>query len=138
MVGTPGVFYRNVLNGLMVGLHTCRACYIGTPLYICGFVVLGATLQKHLSVGALVMGWGIALVAMIVNTVAICTFLHSRLTRKDLTAIHLRCICERLFPKTPRRNQRAVEPRPCVRWLQCPIFSSAMGRKARSVANSRL
>jgi len=47
------------------------ACYIGTPLYICGFVVLGATLQKHLSVGALVMGWGIALVAMIVNTVAI-------------------------------------------------------------------
>ena len=26
------------------------------PLYICGFVVLGAALQKHLSVGALIMG----------------------------------------------------------------------------------
>ncbi|KAJ6608990.1 MFS general substrate transporter [Mycena sp. CBHHK59/15] len=36
------------------------ACYISVPLYICGFVVLGAALQKHLGVGALVMGWGIA------------------------------------------------------------------------------
>jgi hypothetical protein len=122
----------------MVGLHTCRACYIGTPLYVCGFVVLGATFQKHLSVGALVMGWGIALVAMMVNTVAICMLLHFRLTLKYLTAIHLRCIYERLFPETPRRNQRVVKPRPCLRWLQHPILSSAMGNKARSVANSRL
>jgi len=122
----------------MVGLYTCRACYIGIPLYICGFVLLGATLEKHLSVGLLVLGWGMAIVAMIVDTVAICTFLHSRLARKDLTAIRLRCICERLFPETPRRNQRAVEPLSCVRWLQRPIFSSAMGIKARSVANSRL
>ena len=121
-----------------MGLHTYRACYIGTPLYVCGFVVLGATFQKHLSVGALVMGWGMALVGMMVNTVAICMFLHYRLTRKYLTAIHLRCICERLLPETPRRNQRIVEPRPCLRWLQHPILSSAMGNKARSVANSRL
>jgi len=47
------------------------ACYIGTPLYVCGFVVLGATLEKHSSVGALVIGWGVALVAMMVNTVAV-------------------------------------------------------------------
>jgi hypothetical protein len=42
------------------------------PLYICGFVLLGAAFQKHLSVGALVMGWGIAEVAIMVNTVAVC------------------------------------------------------------------
>lgn len=42
------------------------------PLYICGFVLLGASLQNHLSVGALVMGWGIAEVAIMINTVAIC------------------------------------------------------------------
>jgi hypothetical protein len=41
-------------------------------LYVCGFVVLGAALQKHLSIGALVMGWGIAVVAIMVNTVAVC------------------------------------------------------------------
>ena len=41
------------------------------PLYICGFVVLGAALQKHLRVGALIMGWGIAELAVMINTVAV-------------------------------------------------------------------
>lgn len=50
----------------------CRTCYIGTVLYIIGFVVLGASFQKHLSVGALVIGWGIAEVAVMINTTAIC------------------------------------------------------------------
>uniref|UniRef100_A0A8H7XQ35 MFS general substrate transporter n=1 Tax=Psilocybe cubensis TaxID=181762 RepID=A0A8H7XQ35_PSICU len=47
------------------------ACYIAIPLYICGFVTLGASFQKHLSVGALVMGWGIAEFSVMINTVAI-------------------------------------------------------------------
>ncbi|KAH9991576.1 MFS general substrate transporter [Russula vinacea] len=47
------------------------ACYIAVPLYICGFVVLGEALRKRDSVGALVMGWGIAEVAIMVNTVAV-------------------------------------------------------------------
>ncbi|KAI0000632.1 MFS general substrate transporter [Russula compacta] len=52
------------------------ACYIAIPLYICGFVVLGAALQNHLSVGALVMGWGIAQVAIMVNTVVVYAYLN--------------------------------------------------------------
>lgn len=48
-----------------------RACYIAIPLYICGFVTLGAALEKHLSPGALIMGWGIAELAVMINTVAI-------------------------------------------------------------------
>ncbi|PPR06452.1 hypothetical protein CVT24_002613 [Panaeolus cyanescens] len=47
------------------------ACYVALPLFICGFVVLGASFQKHLSVGALVMGWGIAELSIMINTVAI-------------------------------------------------------------------
>ncbi|KAF9459117.1 MFS general substrate transporter [Collybia nuda] len=47
------------------------ACYIAVPLYICGFVLLGSALQKHLSVGALIMGWGIAELAVMINTVAV-------------------------------------------------------------------
>ncbi|KAF8880031.1 major facilitator superfamily domain-containing protein [Infundibulicybe gibba] len=47
------------------------ACYIAIPLYICGFVTLGAALEKHLSVGALIMGWGIAELAVMINTVAV-------------------------------------------------------------------
>ena len=64
------------------------------PLYICGFVVLGAAFQKHLSVGALVMGWGIAEVATMLNTVAVCEFLHVRLFREDIQAFCLRCVHE--------------------------------------------
>ncbi|KAH9918647.1 MFS general substrate transporter [Fomitopsis serialis] len=45
--------------------------YIALPLYICGFLVLGASFQKHLGVGALVMGWGIAEVAVMITTVAV-------------------------------------------------------------------
>lgn len=44
------------------------------PLYICGFVVIGAALQNHLSIGALIMGWGIAEVATMINTVAVCEY----------------------------------------------------------------
>lgn len=51
------------------------ACYLAIPLYICGFVVLGASLQKHLGVGALVMGWGIAELSIMINTVAVFAYL---------------------------------------------------------------
>ncbi|KAF8918897.1 MFS general substrate transporter [Mucidula mucida] len=47
------------------------ACYIALPLYICGFVTLGAGIQKHLSPAALIMGWGIAELAIMINTVAV-------------------------------------------------------------------
>ncbi|KAJ7766319.1 MFS general substrate transporter [Mycena maculata] len=47
------------------------ACYVALPLYICGFLVLGAGFQKHLSPGAIVMGWGLAEVATMINTVAV-------------------------------------------------------------------
>ncbi|KAK0458782.1 major facilitator superfamily domain-containing protein [Desarmillaria tabescens] len=47
------------------------ACYIALPLYICGFVAFGATIEKHLNTGGIVMGWGIAELATMINTVAI-------------------------------------------------------------------
>lgn len=53
-----------------------RACYIAIPLYICGFVLLGASFQKHLSIGALIMGWGIAELAIMINTVAVYAYLN--------------------------------------------------------------
>ncbi|KAF7341173.1 Efflux pump rdc3 [Mycena venus] len=50
------------------------ACYIAIPLYICGFVVLGASFQNHLSVGGLIMGWGVAETAIMINTVAVLAY----------------------------------------------------------------
>ncbi|KAF8189378.1 MFS general substrate transporter [Pholiota molesta] len=52
------------------------ACYIAIPLYICGFVTLGASIEKHLSTGALIMGWGIAEFAVMINTVAVYAYLN--------------------------------------------------------------
>ena len=63
----------------MMDSRTHRACYIGMPLYIGGFVLLGAAFQSHLSVWAVVMGWGLAEVAVMVHTVAIRESHHVRL-----------------------------------------------------------
>ncbi|KAG5351635.1 hypothetical protein C0989_005479 [Termitomyces sp. Mn162] len=50
---------------------TRLACYVAMPLYVCGFVTLGASFEKHLSIGALIMGWGIVVLAVLMNTVAV-------------------------------------------------------------------
>jgi len=52
-----------------------RACYLALVLYVSGFVVLGAAFQKKLSIGAVIMGWGISVVAIMINTVAICKWI---------------------------------------------------------------
>ncbi|KZV96898.1 MFS general substrate transporter [Exidia glandulosa HHB12029] len=46
-------------------------CYIALPIFICGMVVLGATFQNHLSVVALVFGWGLAEISIMMTTVAV-------------------------------------------------------------------
>lgn len=45
-------------------------CYAAMPLFICGFLTLGAGIQ-HLNKAAFILGWGIAEVAVMVNTVAV-------------------------------------------------------------------
>lgn len=62
------VFLSNYKQALTM---VFRACYVGMPLYICGFITLGASFQEHLSVGALVMGWGISVLSVLINTVAV-------------------------------------------------------------------
>jgi len=108
------------------------------PLYICGFVLLGAAFEKHLSVGAVVMGWGISLAALIVNTVPICEFLYPRLIRENSTVRHLRCIRQRLLPKVPGRDQRSPEPCTCASWFRRSVLPSAMVDKARGDADTWL
>ena len=54
-------------------IHTVpRTCYLAVVIYIVGFITLGGAFQNNLSVGAIVMGWGIAEVAVMINTVAVC------------------------------------------------------------------
>lgn len=58
-------------NGIFEAEFRLWACYPATALYVVGFVVLGAALQEHLSTGAVIMGWGIAEMSIMVNTVAV-------------------------------------------------------------------
>ena len=77
-----------------------RACYVAVPLYVCGFLALGAAFQKHDSVGALVLGWGIAEVATMVNTVAVCGSLYDvRSTDDVLRYISSDAYANDCFPK---------------------------------------
>ncbi|KZV68357.1 MFS general substrate transporter [Peniophora sp. CONT] len=59
------------------------ACYIAVLLYVCGSVLLGATFQKHLSTGALIMGWGIAEFSVMTGTVAVYAYLNDCFPRNQ-------------------------------------------------------
>ena len=52
----------------------CRTLYISIPLYLCGFLVLGAALQNHLHIAVIVVGWGIAQIADLMCAVAVCEY----------------------------------------------------------------
>ena len=52
-----------------------RACYLAVVLYVSGFVMLGVSFQKKLSIGVVIIGWGISGVAIMVNTVAVCGYI---------------------------------------------------------------
>lgn len=70
------------------------SCYIGMPLYVCGFLVLGAALEHRLGLAGVIFGWGIVEVAIMVNTVAVCTsFLAFFFSSKAITFI-FRCILQ--------------------------------------------
>ncbi|OAX35580.1 MFS general substrate transporter [Rhizopogon vinicolor AM-OR11-026] len=57
-------------NGFFVAESRLWTCYVAMPLYICGFLMLGAGIQ-YLNKPALFLGWGIAIVALALNTVAV-------------------------------------------------------------------
>ncbi|KAL0958250.1 hypothetical protein HGRIS_000403 [Hohenbuehelia grisea] len=59
------------------------ACYIGVPLYVVGFILLGASIQEHLSVGALIIGWGIAELGVMVTTVAVYAYCNDCFPRQQ-------------------------------------------------------
>jgi hypothetical protein len=85
----------------MAGLRISRTCYIAIPLYVCGFVVLGSAFQEHKSVGALVIGWGLAEVAIMMNTVAVCasSLLSIPLGKKIRGPLVLDAYTNDCFPK---------------------------------------
>jgi len=64
-------FFTHRNHGVFEAEMRLWMCYIALFLYICGFVLIGAALQNHLSIGALIIGWGIAECSVLMTTVAI-------------------------------------------------------------------
>ncbi|KAF8877198.1 major facilitator superfamily domain-containing protein [Infundibulicybe gibba] len=58
-------------------------CYIGVPLFVIGFVILGAALQNHLNIGVVIVGWGIAQISVVVNTVAVYAYCNDCFPRQQ-------------------------------------------------------
>jgi hypothetical protein len=60
---------------------------------------MGASFQNRLSVGALVMGWGIAEVAIVINTVAVCECLGTHVILSKSFNDDLDAYCNDCFPQ---------------------------------------
>ncbi|KAG1793709.1 MFS general substrate transporter [Suillus plorans] len=88
-----GEFIGRYVNEFIMDLHIRKnggffeaesrlwTCYLAMPLYICGFLTLGAGVQ-NLSEAALIMGWGIAIVAITLNTVAVYAYCNDCFPRR--------------------------------------------------------
>lgn len=51
--------------------YHCRACYVAVAFYTCGMVLLGAGFQKHLTIAAFIIGWGLVEIATMINTTVV-------------------------------------------------------------------
>ncbi|KAG1793718.1 MFS general substrate transporter [Suillus plorans] len=88
-----GEFIGRYVNEFIMDLHIRKnggffeaesrlwTCYLAMPLYICGFLTLGAGIQ-NLNETALIMGWGIAFVAITLNTVAVYAYCNDCFPRR--------------------------------------------------------
>ncbi|OAX36578.1 hypothetical protein K503DRAFT_289017 [Rhizopogon vinicolor AM-OR11-026] len=88
-----GEFTGRYMNDFIMNLNIRRndgffeaesrlwACYVAMPLYICGFLTLGAGIQ-YLNTAALIMGWGIAFDAITLNTVAVYAYCNDSFPRR--------------------------------------------------------
>ncbi|KAH9941285.1 MFS general substrate transporter [Epithele typhae] len=58
-------------KGVFAAESRLWTCWVALPFYVAGFVLLGAAFQMHLPVAALVMGWVLAIAAVMVNTATV-------------------------------------------------------------------
>ncbi|KAF8801503.1 hypothetical protein BYT27DRAFT_7341974, partial [Phlegmacium glaucopus] len=71
-------------------------CYVGVLLYAIGFVILGAALENHLNIAAVIIGWGIAQTAVLGTTVAIYAYCNDCFPRQQGEISGLLNLCRTL------------------------------------------
>ena len=51
-----------------------RLCAIALPTYVTGLVISGVAFERKLAVTAVVLGWGIREIAVMIDTAAVCKY----------------------------------------------------------------
>ncbi|THU97475.1 MFS general substrate transporter [Dendrothele bispora CBS 962.96] len=64
-------------NGVFEAENRLWACYLAVVLDVAGLVLLGASIQKHLSPAGLIFGWGIAQSGVMICTVAVYAYCNN-------------------------------------------------------------
>ena len=49
-----------------------RACYFAIIFFTAGMVLIGAAFEKHLNIAAFIVGWGLVVVAAMINITVVC------------------------------------------------------------------
>ncbi|TFK39737.1 MFS general substrate transporter [Crucibulum laeve] len=70
-------------NGVFKAEARLWTCYVGVTLYVTGFVILGSALQNHFNQSVVIIGWAIAQVAVLVNTVAVYAYCNDCFPRRQ-------------------------------------------------------
>ncbi|KAJ8516092.1 hypothetical protein ONZ45_g6562 [Pleurotus djamor] len=91
-------------NGVFEAESRLWAVYLAIPLYICGFVTLGAAIQEHLSIGAVIMGWGIAELSIMIATVAVYAYCNDCFPKHQGEISGLINLARTLGGKSPCRS----------------------------------
>ncbi|KAF9072425.1 MFS general substrate transporter [Rhodocollybia butyracea] len=58
-------------DGIFEAESRLWTCYISVPLYLIGFLVLGAAFQNHFNIGVVVVGWAFILISCLMTTTAV-------------------------------------------------------------------
>lgn len=126
--GNVASFYR-----MFVEFIFDRACYIAVPLFVCGFLVIGAAFQKHLSLGAVIMGWGIAELSIMINTVAVYAYLNDAFPRHQGEISALIDLARTLGGKSLTLHLSFFSD--SQKRICSPLFPSPMGYQKRRTRN---
>ncbi|THH26494.1 hypothetical protein EUX98_g7695 [Antrodiella citrinella] len=70
-------------KGVFEAENRLWTCYVAVPLYVCGFVLIGAAFQDHLNIGAFIIGWGVNTIAIMINTVAVYAYCNDCFPRSQ-------------------------------------------------------
>ncbi|KAF9072424.1 major facilitator superfamily domain-containing protein [Rhodocollybia butyracea] len=70
-------------DGIFEAESRLWTCYISVPLYLIGFLVLGAAFQNHFNIAVVIVGWGFIVVSYLMTTTAVYAYCNDCFPRRQ-------------------------------------------------------